>query len=863
MKNMSFWVILLIIIFTIALCFMSFQLGRVNTDDPLYTDLNSFPAYVKNGFDEAYKYITAPEQTEWELELPPSHNRVVLMSDLPAYDYEEAYPMFSTADRAIGEFTILIPFEITKEQYDGLWEEFVLPGMYLEGIGENWEIFLNGTTVASEVHLSENNEITSFRSMRNVKFSFDRQFINEGSNMLLIRVIGARSSYWTGLVYTSPYYIGNYKYFENDYNNIFTIILFSICCVLAFHHVLLYLFRRKEHYSLIFGLFSLLLGLFLITRVPAVNWLFPNTNYSQHLEHLSLFLLVPSVAAFLENLNFGKISRPTLIFAFMCIIVSVVPFFFPIWFAYDLLTVWYVPMAIYIISVILFRNIIWALIKHTRSKMSAENSTKGFGSCFFDTIANTELGNICLLMTLCVISGILDMIDATVFYTGIQLAKYSFTGFTLCMTYIMAKKYANAFNVSVKMNEELNSLVKQRTAKLEEQMLIAETASQAKSQFLANMSHEIRTPLNAIIGITQIELQKSKLDEEDLTGLSAIYNSGVNLLGIINDILDMSKIENGKFELSPVQYDIPSLINDAVQFNIIKIESKPIEFVVTVSENLPIELFGDDLRIKQILNNLLSNAIKYTDEGTVTLDVDFKEKSDDEIILVFTVSDTGQGIAESELSNLFNAYSQFNRENNRSIEGTGLGLGITNSLASMMEGEITVESEVGRGSVFKVNLTQKVVSGSGRVGKELSEQLQSFNYSYKTKLLEKGLTHKRMSHGKVLIVDDVRTNLFVAEGLIKPYDISIETAASGFEALDKIKAGETYDIIFMDHMMPKMDGIETVKLIRDIGYKGIIVALTANAIIGQAEVFLESGFDDFISKPIDIQQLDIVLKKYI
>ncbi|MCL2605503.1 MAG: ATP-binding protein [Defluviitaleaceae bacterium] len=387
-----------------------------------------------------------------------------------------------------------------------------------------------------------------------------------------------------------------------------------------------------------------------------------------------------------------------------------------------------------------------------------------------------------------------------------------------------------------------------------------EIASNAKSEFLATMSHEIRTPLNAIIGITQIQMQED-LPKEHAAALEKIGNSGNVLLRIINDILDMSKIETGKLALNPVKYDTPSLIGDTVQLNIVRIGSKPIKFLLDVDENLPGYLYGDDLRVKQILNNLLSNAIKYTEFGHVKLSVSQKPEGES-VLLRFDVEDTGQGMKTEDKEQLFSKYLRFNTRANRNSEGTGLGLTITKKLVDMMGGTIRVESEYGKGSTFTVTVRQKT-EGSPPIGAELAGELGKFTFldeRYNAKLQ---ISREPMPYGKVLVVDDVETNLYVAEGLLSPYKLNVETADSGFAVLEKINGGKKYDIIFMDHMMPLMDGMETTQKLRAMGYDGPIVALTANALVGNDEIFLQNGFDGFIAKPIDIRRLNHTLNNFI
>jgi signal transduction histidine kinase/CheY-like chemotaxis protein/HPt (histidine-containing phosphotransfer) domain-containing protein len=400
----------------------------------------------------------------------------------------------------------------------------------------------------------------------------------------------------------------------------------------------------------------------------------------------------------------------------------------------------------------------------------------------------------------------------------------------------------------------------------------AENASASKSAFLATMSHEIRTPLNAIIGLSEIELQK-KLPDDTYTNLEKVYNSGSNLLGIINDILDVSKIEAGSFELVLDPYDITSLINDAVQLNIVRIGAKKIEFELIVDETLPSRLYGDELRVKQILNNLLSNAFKYTDRGKVSLRVNW-ERENNYAWLTFTISDTGHGIKKENMGKLFSQYAQLDARANRNIEGTGLGLSITKSLVTRMDGRISVDSEYGKGSVFTVRLKQEIVDQTP-IGREATENLRQYRF-VKSKILSriKHLIRSYMPYGKVLIVDDVETNLDVVKGLMLPYGLVIDCASSGREAIEKVRAvaanpkAQKYDVIFMDHMMPEMDGIEAVRIIRheidsDYAKTVPIIALTANALSGNEEMFLSKGFTSYISKPIDIMQMDLALNNWI
>jgi len=391
----------------------------------------------------------------------------------------------------------------------------------------------------------------------------------------------------------------------------------------------------------------------------------------------------------------------------------------------------------------------------------------------------------------------------------------------------------------------------------------AEQSNRSKSIFLSHMSHEIRTPMNAILGIAEIQLQNGSLPSGTSDAFEKIYESGDLLLNIINDILDLSKIESGKLEIVPIKYDIPSLINDAIQINRMRFESMPIEFTMHIESDMPHELIGDVLRIKQVLNNILSNAFKYTNKGKIDFYAYVEPSGDPEsVILVFCVSDTGQGMKEEQIRKLFDEYTRFNLELNRTTIGAGLGMAITKRLLNLMNGDISVQSVFGRGSEFTVRIPQRK-AGPEICGEDVISKLKNFSFHNTTIMKKVQFLREFMPYGSVLVVDDVESNLYVAKGMLSPYGLKIETASSGFEAIDRIKGGQTYDIIFMDHMMPKMDGIETVSIIRGMGYTQPIIALTANALIGRANMFLQNGFDAFLSKPIDSRELNLILLDFI
>ena len=409
--------------------------------------------------------------------------------------------------------------------------------------------------------------------------------------------------------------------------------------------------------------------------------------------------------------------------------------------------------------------------------------------------------------------------------------------------------------------------IEEQNKSLMELNMEVKAANEAKSNFLANVSHEMRTPMNAIIGLSELMLAEDEVQGEVREKLSKVYGAGMTLLSIVNDLLDISKIESGRFELMPEVYDLPSFINDTVTLNIMRIAEKPIEFKLSIDGSLPGRLLGDDLRIKQVCNNLLSNAFKYTRTGTVEWQLSC-ERDGNSVWMTCVVKDTGIGIKPEDVGKLFSDYSQVDTRSNRRIEGTGLGLALAMRMVEMMDGTIQVESEYGRGSTFTARFRQKFVSDE-TIGPEVAKNLTSMNYSRDRLETKARFVRVQMPYARVLVVDDVQTNLDVARGMLKPYGIKVDCVTSGWEAIDLIRKKEiTYDAIFMDHMMPEMDGIETVHIIRsDIGTNYAetvpIIAMTANAILGNDEMFLHNGFQAFIAKPIDVMLLDSVVRHWI
>lgn len=388
-----------------------------------------------------------------------------------------------------------------------------------------------------------------------------------------------------------------------------------------------------------------------------------------------------------------------------------------------------------------------------------------------------------------------------------------------------------------------------------------EDEREAKTRFLSNMSHEIRTPINAVLGMNEMILREAQ-DKQILTYAANIKSSGKMLLFLINDILDISKIESGKMEIIPVEYETTALIMDLWNVIYLRAKEKQLIFAVETDETLPSVLYGDDVRMKQIVTNLLTNAVKYTPQGSVRLQIAYERQSDEELLLKISVRDTGIGIREEDMGKLFESFQRLDEQKNRNIEGTGLGMNITMSLLKMMGGDMKVESEYQKGSTFTVIVPQKIIN---------DEPAGSFQMMQETNTLHNGSKQSSFTapEGRVLVVDDNAMNLTVFKALLKRTKLQVTTAESGMQCLEYVQK-QKFHIIFMDHMMPKMDGIETLHEIEKLAARNDfpnkdtpVIALTANAVSGAREMYLAEGFAEFLTKPINAEHMEQTICKYL
>ena len=396
---------------------------------------------------------------------------------------------------------------------------------------------------------------------------------------------------------------------------------------------------------------------------------------------------------------------------------------------------------------------------------------------------------------------------------------------------------------------------------------VAQALTRAKTAFIANMSHDLRTPLNAVIGFSDLNLTKKGLPPDVKSNLKKTEENGMTILEVVNDLLDISNIESGKFGVISAEYDLPNFILDTAESNLTHINAKPIVFSIAADEKLPARLNGDALRVRQIFNNLLSNAFRHTKEGTVEWKIS-TEKNGDSVWLVSSVSDSNTSIRQEDAEKLFLDYSSLDTQKMRSSQGTGLGLPLTKKIVDLMQGTITVTCNEGKGSVFTIRLPQKHVNDEV-ISTELAEKLKRFKSIVQKPIDISEIQRVSLPNAKVLVVDDVDVNLEVAKGMIESYGIKVDCVLSTVEAVELVRSGQPqYNAIFMNRWMPEMDGTQAVRAIRnEIGTpyaKNVpIIAITANTVIGNNAFFLKAGFQDVISKPLDILRLDKAIRKWV
>lgn len=439
--------------------------------------------------------------------------------------------------------------------------------------------------------------------------------------------------------------------------------------------------------------------------------------------------------------------------------------------------------------------------------------------------------NVAIIIVLALVLNMFNVLDCVILAICVLIAGWVATIYTESMSRMM--------RIVKEQDQSRDDMIELMESRFAEE----KGANTAKSAFLANMSHEIRTPINAIVGMNTMILRDSR-EKETIENAQEIENASQTLLSLINDILDISKVESGKMDIVPVEYDFSSLVNDVYNMISVKAKGKGLELKLDIDEKIPNRLFGDDVRIRQILINLLNNGVKYTEKGSVTLRVS-GQVSDNVVLLKYSVVDTGIGIKKEDMTRLFTKFERLDVVKNRNVEGTGLGMAITQKLLGLMDSKLDVESTYGEGSSFSFYLVQKVVDPApvGDINKRHAAVRDADEHRVRFIAPD----------AKILVVDDNAINRKVFTKLLQRIKIQVDEAESGFAALNMME-NKKFDIVFLDHMMPEMDGLETLKRLREDSVNPNIdtpiIALTANAIAGSKEFYLEAGFDDYLSKPI-------------
>ncbi|GHU44150.1 hypothetical protein FACS1894111_10950 [Clostridia bacterium] len=833
---------------------------------PAHIDLDKGRMYLRKGFSPSELQDVKPKAGEdGYVDLTGKSWRI------ESSGLGEPTPFLQPFDLPKEDYTYVLQFDIRSEQSRYIVAKRIQMAFYLPAIAGNYEIFLNGTSISREIHLDADGEIAIHKEANRIFIPFERNHLQIGENTLVFHIIAAPNYQDAGLYSNGGYFLGSYQKIAKQYDESLFYIITGTLLFLMFYNLLVFFANRKERHYLFFGFLNFALSCHFFLQTPSQYLLFADSMQEVKFELVTWFLCGIFMILLIYTLSerkldlFAKIGLGIGIGINLAVVVSP-----GLSFLLDLMLLGEIWLVLVLIrSYMVAWGGFWTSVKYVKTAYADRGRLQRLYLSLFDS----TIGIVFFASNLVLVCGILGVLQVAVAHTIPQLLLYGLCIVPICISFALAVDTVKTKQSYELQNITLEATVEERTRELSHQIEAVKKANQAKSQFLAMMSHEMRTPMNAILGISEMTMGIGKLPEEAALNLSKISISGKTLLSIINDILDLSKIEAGKMDLYPAQYESASMLNDTIHANIMRIGPKNITFEVEISPELPVHLYGDELRVKQILNNVLSNAFKYTERGTVRLRVektskpihkDVKQMEDDEVIL-FTVSDTGCGMKPEDLEQLFAEFTRFNTRANRVTEGTGLGMKITQDLLTLMGGKIEVTSTLGKGSTFRVYIPQKHVSDE-QLGVDTVEHLREFTYTNEKQSLV--FEKEYMPYGSVLVVDDADTNLYVAKGLMQPYGISVKTALSGYEALDRVRGiqdygGREYDIIFMDHMMPGMDGVDATREIREMGYTGPIVALTANAVVGQQTFFLENGFDDFISKPIDTKALNDILNKWI
>ncbi len=645
--------------------------------------------------------------------------------------------------------------------------------------------------------------------------------LEEADSGKLITVVTRTDSAYTGIFYTIYYgnQMGIWNYFFKQYGAeiVIAVVMLILGLISVVSSIILRFYYHKKIELEYLGWGIVLAAVWLIANSTFRQLIFPSITIINDIPFYMIMLLPLSFMIYMNGIQKGRYHRPYIVVEALVILNFAVCTLLQITNIRDYVDT-IVLMAVICLTSIMLMGV--TIILDVWKGYIREYRLAAVG------VLGTALASIAqLILYFC----------KTIPFNGYMIAAG--------LLFLLLTASINAIQDMVHMEKEKQQAI---------------LASESKARFLANMSHEIRTPINAVLGMDEMILRESM--QENITEYAQdIQSAGRSLLSLINDILDFSRIDSGKLEIVPVEYELSSLINDCYNMIFLRAKEKNLKFEIENDPAVPGRLYGDEVRIRQIIINLLTNAVKYTRQGMIKLSVHGEWIDEKRILLKIAVADTGIGITKENQEKLFASFQRVEEDRNRNIEGTGLGLAITKQLVELMNGKVWVESEYERGSVFYVELPQGIVS---------EKQLGNFSVNYMSSSDDGASVSQsfRAPKGRILVVDDVPMNLKVMKGLLRHTGLQIDTAQSGKECIELI-CRKRYHIIFLDHMMPEMDGIETLHYMKKINDQlnqdTPVVMLTANAIMGAKEAYLEEGFCDYLSKPIREKELEEMILKYL
>ena len=831
---------------------------RRGMSGPLYQNLMNSDVYIRRGFDLA-EILNVPEISgvtsnvqsgDWMLfESRPLHIRRAPLPDMPKRTY------LSPRRWAAEEFTLIIPVEMNRQAINFLHDNpLVYPGINFTAIGQNWEVFFNGTLVISEMHWDppgsaiDAGQIRENRTWRNVFFPIDRNLVVPGTNILALRIVGDPTYVGTGLSYRSPHYLDDFQLIEDRQRDVWLLALCIISGFIGIHYFMLFisLRNRSEIYYLYFSIFSILLCLYTLQRHSIVNYLIPNADIAIRLEYFSLMFTIPALCMFIETLTKGKESKVTWGYLAFCVFLIFTQTLFGPQYSEDTIGIWNISVLVYSAYAVLYNGVYFYFWDKKGPRKRGESNP---------LVVNIMFGVLILF-----ILGIYEVLEVTVFRNTFSIFQYGIFAVQIGMTFVLSQRYSIMYKRLEESNIILEAQVQERTLELREQTAIALEASRVKSNFLATMSHEIRTPMNSILGFSELALDDN-ISPKTSDYLGKIKENTSVLLRIVDDILDISKVESGKLELEYIPFDLNDLLNQCHSIMKDTAFEKGIflSFYAPQLSDLPnnvmqqnsIRLLGDPLRLRQVLLNLIANAVKFTDSGTVEISSSVTDANEDSCAISFTVQDCGIGMSAEQIEQIFEPFVQADSSVTRKYGGTGLGLSISKHLIEIMGGKLHVESTPGKGSRFCFTLAFK---------------LDTSEASALTNNIE--IIKRPMFTGEILVCEDNPWNQQLVKEHLERAGLSVTIAENGHGGVQLVKQRmanneKSFDLVLMDINMPVMDGIEAAAKITQMNPDMPIVAMTANIMHNDIDRYKTNGMRGYLGKPFSSQDLWKCLLQYL